>query len=551
MRSDAAPATTSSDCDDGFVVVGRNKGRRTRKNATPSSSSPSFRLLFLPALLALFLLVATNRDRSGAFKNRRRAQFFCDAFAPVGGGLGGTVAARRRTAAAPATPTTAETTTNVVVMHSAAERRFGSRRRPRLHPSRRTVALAPGATRRRTGGTALSAGGGGASVVAAAAASSSSSTGAIGTACMALLALQFACQPILTRRYAPRGTVIRSTYVLLQDAVRFGLCFALLLLTGDWGAASTGWNFGQSLRVAGFPALLYVVQNYCSLAAYQLLAPIAYNVLNQTKTISAAIWCYVLMGRKQSRVQAISLVVLVISALVMETSVLRQRQQYARVGNSGDKDGESESRGEDDKGSNGGGTEAPAEAPATSDASSTTVGVAAIVVASSTSGLAGAWTQRALQASSHPRNSLLLSMELAACSAAFLLVGLLVTGSMSKSSAAADGDANNNNSNSGNHDALRISRDGWWSGWTWRTWIPLTANAVGGILVGMVTKYAGSVEKGFALIVGLFVSGILQNVFARRGGGGDGVEKVSAQQWLGGVLAALSLWMHSAFPPAE
>jgi UDP-sugar transporter A1/2/3 len=59
--------------------------------------------------------------------------------------------------------------------------------------------------------------------------------------------------------------------------------------------------------------------------------------------------------------------------------------------------------------------------------------------------------------------------------------------------------------------------------------------------VGLVTKYAGSVRKGFALIFGLLLSGILQSK------GGEGVEK---EQVVGGILAAISLWMYSSFPVA-
>ena len=68
--------------------------------------------------------------------------------------------------------------------------------------------------------------------------------------------------------------------------------------------------------------------------------------------------------------------------------------------------------------------------------------------------------------------------------------------------------------------------------------IPILTNSVGGIIVGLVTKYAGSVRKGFALIFGIFISGILQ---AQDSG-------VSHEQIIGGLLAGISLWMHSAYP---
>jgi len=90
-------------------------------------------------------------------------------------------------------------------------------------------------------------------------------------------------------------------------------------------------------------------------------------------------------------------------------------------------------------------------------------------------------------------------------------------------------------------DGKQIRQDGFWKNWTLKTWIPVLTNAAGGIIVGLVTKHAGSVRKGFALIFGLLLSGLFQ---AR---GSDGI---SSEQIIGGALAALSLWMHSKFPVA-
>ena len=89
-------------------------------------------------------------------------------------------------------------------------------------------------------------------------------------------------------------------------------------------------------------------------------------------------------------------------------------------------------------------------------------------------------------------------------------------------------------------DGDKIRRHGFWNSWTLQTWIPIISNASGGLMVGLVTKHVGSVRKGFALIMGLFLSGLFQ---ARDGSG------ISSEQIVGGILAAVSLWMHSSFPP--
>lgn len=142
-------------------------------------------------------------------------------------------------------------------------------------------------------------------------------------------------------------------------------------------------------------------------------------------------------------------------------------------------------------------------------------GVVPVLTASLLSGLAGSLAQRSLQKKA--RDSLLLSGELAAFSAVSLLVTLLV----------------------GSKDSHRIREHGVQKGWTVWTWIPICTNALGGILVGLVTKHAGAVQKGFALIVGMFLSGLLQDWLSHEG--------VTGEQWIGGGLAGLSLWMHAAF----
>jgi len=56
---------------------------------------------------------------------------------------------------------------------------------------------------------------------------------------MSLLALQFGCQPILTKKYTPK-TITRSTVVLFQEVVKFAAAAIFLLASGDWAVSLTG-----------------------------------------------------------------------------------------------------------------------------------------------------------------------------------------------------------------------------------------------------------------------------------------------------------------------
>jgi UDP-sugar transporter A1/2/3 len=56
---------------------------------------------------------------------------------------------------------------------------------------------------------------------------------------MALLALQFGMQPILTKQFAP-PSVCKSTVILCQEVVKFALAAFMLLMSGGSKTALDG-----------------------------------------------------------------------------------------------------------------------------------------------------------------------------------------------------------------------------------------------------------------------------------------------------------------------
>ena len=50
------------------------------------------------------------------------------------------------------------------------------------------------------------------------------------------------------------------------------------------------------------------------------------------------------------------------------------------------------------------------------------------------------------------------------------------------------------------------------TGWTLGSWVPILSQALGGIVVGLITKRLGGISKGFAVVCGLIVTGALQMV---------------------------------------
>eukprot|EP00483_Globobulimina_turgida_P013301 UN13325 len=110
------------------------------------------------------------------------------------------------------------------------------------------------------------------------------------------------------------------------------------------------------------------------------------------------------------------------------------------------------------------------------------------------SGLAGTLTQKALQAEKCARNSLLFSMELAVYGVIFSVFRLYMESFFSI------------------FDGILIYENGFLSNLEFTVLIPISVNAIGGIGVGLITKYTSVIHKSYALIVGILLSGIFRHV---------------------------------------
>ena len=360
---------------------------------------------------------------------------------------------------------------------------------------------------------------------------------------MTLLALQFGIQPIVTKQFMSKS-VIKSTVILAQEIVKLligivGICLGARTSTTTTTTITETTNLSSNismlsswLRLSLLPAALYYIQNLCSLMAYQNLDPLTYNVLNQTKTLSAAFCCYILMKKKQSTYQILALVLLLLSALVMEKilsidtvrMMLRRLPSYCWP---------NQQLGSDDA------------TTKSEDNSSIVVsmlfeqrlyrGVLPIITASFLSGLAGAITQISLQL----RNCNALQYTIELCVATIGIILLSFTFS---------------------DDGAQIHQHGYFHGWTIYTLIPICTNSAGGLLVGLVIKYAGNVQKGFVLIFGIAFTGIFQSSssYYHHQHRHDSDEMMimpqqglSKESIIGTVLAVVSLWLHTVNPYVE
>lgn len=314
--------------------------------------------------------------------------------------------------------------------------------------------------------------------------------GARGYFFMVLLAVQFGMQPLLTRRFLGRGVIVSSS-VLAVEVMKVILSLFLMVAEGQHREALAGWTLRGSLRAAGLPAISYAAQNLLLWAAMLDLDALVFNLVNQTKVLFTALCVFALLGRRQSPLQVLALVLLFVAALICSGSF----SSFYGGGNGG------------------------AEATGASDGLVLHgLGFWCAVSASGLSGLGAALSERALQA--EKRNSYLFSAELAVFSSLSLLITFVFSA-----------------------DGREIMQRGFFSGWELPSAaLPLVMQSVGGIFVGQVTKHAGSVAKGFAIMAGIILTMLARFVVEGK--------KLDGELIVALPLVLISVYLHSCHPPA-
>lgn len=267
-----------------------------------------------------------------------------------------------------------------------------------------------------------------------------------------LLTIQYGAQPLISKRFTRREVIVTSS-VLACEVVKVVCAFILMAKDGTLKRLYKEWTLIDSLAASGLPAAIYALQNSLLQISYKNLDSLTFSMLNQTKLFFTALFTYIILGQRQSIQQIGALFLLIIAAILLSI-------------------GEGSSKASS--------TENPDEI--------LFYGIVPVLVASVLSGLASALCQWATQVKKHA--SYLMTVEMS------VIGSLCMLASAYKSP-----------------DGTAIRQLGFFYGWTSLTLIPVTINAVGGILVGLVTSYAGGVRKGFVIVSALLVTALLQFVF--------------------------------------
>jgi len=147
-----------------------------------------------------------------------------------------------------------------------------------------------------------------------------------------------------------------------------------------------------------------------------------------------------------------------------------------------------------------------------------TLGIVCALAAATLSGLGSGITEWTLQRGD--RNTYLLSAELAIIGT-LIILGSLVLGLTV--------------------DSEVWRREGLFARWRLRTLVPVVTQAVSGILVGVITKVAGGVQKVLATLCGLILTCVLQQLLY------GGVPPLSVCASV--PLVAAGIYLHAKYPP--
>ncbi|XP_006648773.1 UDP-N-acetylglucosamine transporter ROCK1 [Oryza brachyantha] len=269
---------------------------------------------------------------------------------------------------------------------------------------------------------------------------------------LALLTLQYGAQPLISKRFVRQGVIVTSLVLAIEIAKV--ICAVILLVAeGSLKKQFNDWSIIKSLTASGLPAAIYALQNSLLQISYKNLDSLTFSILNQTKLLFTAFFTYLILGQKQSPKQIFALTLLIVAAVLLSI-------------------GESSS-----KGSGGGNSDYVL-----------LYGIIPVTVASVLSGLASSLCQWASQVKKH--TSYMMTIEMSFIGSMCLLAS---------TSRSPDGEA--------------MRKHGFFHEWTLLTVVPVLMNAVGGILVGLVTTYAGGVRKGFVIVSALLVTALLQFIF--------------------------------------
>jgi solute carrier family 35 (UDP-sugar transporter), member A1/2/3 len=243
-----------------------------------------------------------------------------------------------------------------------------------------------------------------------------------------------------------------STAVVMVELIKFIASIFLYAQTESpsFSRVREDIRHGRNSRFA-IPAWLYVVQNNMQYVALTHLPAQFYQVFSQLKIICAALFSQKLLGKKHSTAQWASILAMTAGIAIVQVSLTKKASSSAAV---------------------------------VTVSSMLGFGIPAVLLASLTSGLAGAYSEKLVKRSTQHLWDLNIQMS---------LYGTLLALVMSL------------------RDLPVILQAGFFSGYSPVVWVTIFLHALGGLVTALVVKNTSAVIKGFAQSGSVILSCILSH----------------------------------------
>lgn len=265
---------------------------------------------------------------------------------------------------------------------------------------------------------------------------------------------------------------LNTTAVFMSEVMKMACSFlflssekgGIMIASGEVHRHLTRDPF-ELLKVT-VPSLLYTIQNNLLFVSLSNLSGAVYQVTYQLKILTTAVLSYVILGKQLGLTKWV--------ALLLLTSGVSLIQLPRGGGGDGSQSGDDSS------------------IPTTTQAphGNAVIGLAAVLSACMTSGLAGVYLEKILKQSD--ASIWLRNIQLGLFGAILAFVGCFVT----------DGD--------------KISADGFFQGYCGLVWCVISLQAIGGLVVAAVLKYADNILKCFGNALSIVLTALLSAVLLQE-----------------------------------
>jgi solute carrier family 35 (UDP-sugar transporter), member A1/2/3 len=277
---------------------------------------------------------------------------------------------------------------------------------------------------------------------------------------------------------------LASTAVFVMEFMKLMICLLVILIQvglSNFFHEIKFHIFQSPMEIAKLciPSLLYTVQNNLLYLALSNLDAATYQVCYQLKILTTAVFSAILLQRKFSSLKWLSLVILTIGVAIVEIS------------GSGDQhtNSSSSTSGQHHDPANTGEASVVAAAALVSEAQAAKnhyIGIVAVICAACTSGFSGVYFEKILKGSNTSLWIRNVQMGLPSIIIAYVTVYF--------------------------KDSVEVNKQGFLGGYTWIVWTVVIVQAVGGLIVATVVKYADNVLKVFATSFSIVISCIISSI---------------------------------------